>query len=60
MLRMMANINLQVGYTEYWLELLEATDFMKRAQDCSELKRDASEMIRLLNAIIKTTKERVE
>lgn len=49
----------EAAETEYWLELLEATDFMKYGQDYSELKRDASEMIRLLNAIIKTTKERV-
>ena len=47
----------EAGETEYWLELLEDTDYiMHNAAD--SLLSDCRELIRLITAIVKTTKEK--
>ena len=44
------------GETEYWIELLEKTDYLSKVQADSILK-DCGEIIKILVSIIKTTKD---
>ena len=44
--------------TKYWLELLKKTEFIT-AEEFTELVRDCDEILRILAAITKTTKERL-
>lgn len=43
------------GETEYWLKLLEKTNYLSQVQAASILK-DCEELIKILVSIIKTTK----
>lgn len=45
------------GETEYWLKLLEKTDYLSKVQADSILK-DCTELLKILVSIIKTTKEK--
>ena len=45
------------GETEYWLKLLEKTDYLSKFQAESILK-DCEELIKILVSIIKTTKQK--
>ena len=47
----------EAAETEYWLELLYETEYLtKTAYD--SIAEDCSELVRLLTAIVKTTKDR--
>ena len=46
----------EAGETEYWLKLLEKTDYLSKVQADSILK-DCEELIKILVSIIKTTKK---
>lgn len=46
------------GETEYWLELLERTDYINKTQAESMLK-DCTELIKILVSITKTTKKNI-
>ena len=45
--------------TEYWLELLERTEYITREQ-YESIKKDSSEMSKILTAIVKRTKESIK
>ena len=47
----------EAAETEYWLELLYETDYLTKAEYDS-IAEDCSELVRLLTAIVKTTKDR--
>lgn len=47
----------EAAETEYWLELLYMTDYIDGKQHES-LKNDCSELIKMLTAIVKTTKQK--
>lgn len=50
---MKMNISLkEASETQYWLRLLEATDYLTKAENASILK-DCTELIKLLTAIVK-------
>ena len=46
----------EAAETEYWLELLDETDYLAKAEYDS-ISGDCSELMRLLTSIVKTTKE---
>lgn len=46
----------EAGETKYWIELLEATDYIDRAKSEMLLVK-INEILKILNAIIKTTKK---
>lgn len=46
----------EAGETEYWIKLLEKTDYLSKAQAGSILK-DCEELIKILVSILKTTKQ---
>ncbi|MEO8774189.1 MAG: four helix bundle protein [Gelidibacter sp.] len=46
----------EANETDYWLDLLHATDFID-AEQFKEFKPKAQEMLRLLVSIVKTSKE---
>lgn len=45
----------EINETLYWLELLRATDYLKEEQ-FESIYQDATELIKLITSIIKTTK----
>ena len=47
----------EASETEYWLELLYETEYLNKAAYDS-IAEDCSELVRLLTAIVKTTKDR--
>ncbi len=49
----------EAGETEYWLDLLLATEIVNQ-QDVSELKIANKELIRMLNSIIMTSKHHLK
>lgn len=48
----------EINETLYWLELLFKTDYINQ-MEYESLKLDATELLKLLNSIIKTTKSRI-
>ena len=51
------NISLkEASETEYWLELLAETDYIS-AQQFQSINNDCTELIKLLTAIVKTSRE---
>lgn len=48
----------EAGETEYWLELLVASDILKRKQ-VESLLSDIEEIIKILTSILKTSRERI-
>ena len=49
----------EANETDYWLDLLYKTDYLEEKQHQS-LKNDSAELLRLLTAIIKTSKRKGE
>lgn len=49
----------EASETEYWLELLEETDYIAR-EHAEGILSDCVELIKLLTSIIKTTKENAD
>ena len=47
----------EASETEYWLELLYETEYLNKTESDS-IAEDCSELVRLLTAIVKTTKDR--
>jgi four helix bundle protein len=47
----------EAGESEYWLELLERTEYLTAAQ-AKSIRDDCQELIKILSSITKTTKER--
>ena len=45
----------EINETIYWLELMKATDYLNQTE-FETINKDASEIIRLITSIIKTTK----
>ena len=45
----------EAGETEYWIKLLEKTDYLSKVQAAGILK-DCEELIKILLSILKTTK----
>jgi four helix bundle protein len=48
----------EINETLYWLELLQATDYLN-ANEFESINADATEIIKLITAIIKTTKQNI-
>jgi len=48
----------EIGETIYWLELLEAAQYLDPIQ-AQSLKKDAEEILKMLTSIIKTTKKKL-
>ncbi len=49
----------EASETEYWLELLEKTNYLTE-QEFSSLYKDCVELLKLLTAIIKTTRNNIK
>lgn len=52
----MAIAQKEINETIYWLELLAATDYLPK-QDFESVNNDAVELIKIITAIIKNTKQ---
>ncbi|MDD4044107.1 MAG: four helix bundle protein [Bacteroidales bacterium] len=48
----------EINETIYWLELLQATDYLSQEQ-FESINKDAVEIIKLITSIIKTTKSNI-
>jgi four helix bundle protein len=48
----------EIGETIYWLELLEAAQYLDPIQ-AQSLRKDAEEILKMLTSIIKTTKKKL-
>lgn len=55
----MAIAQKEINETIYWLELLQATDYLNNEQ-FESLNADAIEIIKLITSIIKTTKNNIK
>jgi len=49
----------EIGETMYWLELLHATDYISK-ENFQSMHNDATEIMKLLTAIIKTKKQNMK
>lgn len=54
----MAIAQKECNETLYWLELLKETDFLSN-QEFESMNNDATELIKLITSIIKTSKEKI-